>query len=389
MRILEPHSITVLTTDKCTAECRHCCMNSSPTRTHALTYEQIAAALRQLFDNFNIKVVIFAGGEPTLLGDDLLAAIRFCKMNGVISRIVTNAYWATSPEAALAKCTELREAGLDEFNVSMDDYHEPYIAFERVKMAYDAAMQLDFSAVVIANCVGKDSTLTPEFLEGQFGMSCVQMQRRFDVDGFSKFWERSEGGKAIVLSNTFVQRLGRGIDLVSDEECNYDSDMSDVPPEAEAFGGCPWAVRSCAISPRNHLVACCGFELQGNPILDFGKLTEHNAVDLVDRADNDLITNMIALIGPPKLMQLLKELVPDEVCFPRPIYHSYCETCHDLVGIEKNRRALYKHQGEFAEVILKARAELEEKFHEPGGRIDPSPIRLSGLRVVPAPAAKV
>jgi hypothetical protein len=384
MRILEPHTVTILTTDRCTAECRHCCMNSSPAREHQLTYAQIESGLRQMFDRYDIQVVVFAGGEPTLLGDDLLKSIAFCRLNGVISRLVTNAYWATSLEAAREKCKELRDAGLCEFNVSMDDYHEPYVAFERVKFAYKAALELDFTAVVIANCQGPESVLTPERLEQEFDMTCVQMQRRFDVDGFSKFFERQEAGKLVVLSNGYVQRIGRGIDLIDETECSFDTDMANVPPEAEAFGGCPWAVRSAAITPRNHLVACCGFELHGNPILDFGDLEEKPAAELLARADDDLITNMIALLGPPRIMQLLKEICPDEVSFPRERYHSYCETCQDLVGIEQNRRALYKYQGYFAEVIVDARAKIAENFLQPGGRIEPGPIRLPRLRVFPS-----
>lgn len=382
MRILEPHTVTILTTDKCTAECRHCCMNSSPAREHMLTYAQIESALRQLFKN-DIKVVVFAGGEPTLLGDDLLKSIAFCRLNGVVSRIVTNAYWAHSLEAAREKCRELRDAGLDEFNVSMDDYHEPYIAFDRVRNAYRAALELDFSAVVIANCMGPESVYTPEFLEKEFDLSGMKMQRRFDVDGFSQHFERQEAGKLIVISNGYVQRIGRGIDLVDESECSSDIDIAKVPPEVEVFGGCPWAVRSAAVSPRNHLVACCGFELHGNPILDFGDLGETPASELLDRADDDLITNMIALIGPPKIMQLLKQLCPDEVSFPRERYHSYCETCQDLVGIEQNRKALYKYQGYFAEIIIEARAKLSTRL-QPSGRVDTVPIRLPGVRVTDA-----
>ena len=384
MPILEPHTITILTTDKCTAECRHCCMNSGPAREHRLSYEQMESALRQLFARYDIKVVVFAGGEPTLLGNDLLRAISFCSLNGVVSRIVTNAYWAHSPEAAREKCRALRAAGLNEFNVSIDDYHDPYIAFDRVKNAYHAALEFDFSAVVIASCSGRETVLTPEFLEQEFGMKGVAMQRRFDVDGFSKRFEREEAGKLVVLSNGFVQRIGRGVDLIGEDECSSDVDMSDFPPEAEAFGGCPWAVRSAAVTARNHLVACCGFELQGNPILDFGDLGEHPVHELVERADNDLIANMIALLGPPRIMKLLKELCPDEVSFPRTRYHSYCETCQDLVGIERNRKALYKYQGMFAEVILEARRTMDTQFRQPGGRVDPGPVRVPQLRVVPA-----
>jgi hypothetical protein len=380
MRVLEPHTITVLTTDKCTAECRHCCMNSAPSREHRLTYEQMETALRDVFLHNDIKVVVFAGGEPTLLGDDLLRAISFCRLHGVVTRIITNAYWATSLPAARDKCRALREAGLEEFNVSTDDYHEPYIPLQHVKWAYEAAMELDFSAVVIANCMGPESMFTPEYLDGHFDMSGMTMQRRFDVNGGSNEFERQEAGKLLVISNAHLQRLGRGSQLIDEGECGNDVDIATVPPEVEMFGGCPYAARSPAISPRNHLVACCGFELHGNPVLDFGDLAEHGANDLLTRADDDLITNMIALIGPPKIMQLLKQLCPDEVSFPRARYNSYCETCQDLVGIEQNRRALYKYQGFFAEAILEARAQLGGRLL-PNGRVDNMPIKLTGLRV--------
>ena len=355
-RALVPHSITVLTTDRCTAECRHCCMNSSPARTNTLSYAQMAQSLGQMFDAYRISVVVFAGGEPTLLGDDLLRIIRFCKERGGITRIVTNSYWATSYEAALAKCRELRAAGLDEINLSMDDYHEAYVPLDRVRWAFQAAQQVDFAAIVIANACGPQSVLSPEFLEAEFGMSGSDMQRRFDVDGRSANYTRETEGRVILMSNGNVQRLGRGAEFIAPEECNSDT----LDNHVDEIGGCPHAVRSLAISPGNHLVSCCGFELHGNPILDFGDLDRNEFSTLVDRADDDLIVNMIAMIGPPKIKALLEEMCPDEVSFPKSRYQSYCEVCNDLVGIEKNRRALYKHQALFASTILKARAGQEQ-----------------------------
>jgi hypothetical protein len=354
-RALLPHSVTVLTTDRCTAECRHCCMNSSPSRTNTLTYEQMAQSLGQLFEGYRMSVVVFAGGEPTLLGDDLLKAIRFCKDHGVITRIVSNSYWATSPEAALEKCQELRAAGLDELNLSMDDYHEPYVPLERVRWAYQAALQVDFSAIVIANACGPQSVLSPEFLEAEFGMSKTPIQRRFDVDGRSSNYSREEDGRVILMSNGNVQRLGRGAEFIALDECNTDT----LENHVDQIGGCPHAVRSLAISPGNHLVSCCGFELHGNPILDFGDLDHASAGSLLDKADDDLLVNMISMVGPPKIKQILEGLCPDEISFPKTNYQSYCEVCNDLVGIEKNRLALYKYQSMFVDSILKARAEQE------------------------------
>ncbi|MBX3156914.1 MAG: radical SAM protein [Deltaproteobacteria bacterium] len=358
-QVLEPHTVTILTTDKCTARCRHCCMNSSPERANKLTHEQIATALGQMFQHYRMKVVVFAGGEPTLLGDDLLKSIAFCKKHGVGSRIVTNAYWADTPENATAMCKELREAGLDELNISMDDYHEPYVAFANVKRAWQAAKEFDFSAVAIANCYGPQSVLTPDFLEEELGMKeDVKIQRRFDVDGRSTGFEKQIHQTTFVLSNGNVQRLGRGADLIADEEIARESYNTHIA----TIGGCPHAVRAAALTPRNHLVSCCGFELHGNPILDFGEVTDGNLDRLVENADNDLIVNMIAMIGPPRIMELLKDFCPDEVSFPRSIYQSYCEVCHDLVGIAQNRQAMYKYQGMFASHILAAREGLAEKY---------------------------
>lgn len=359
-RILEPHSVTVLTTDTCTAECRHCCMNSSPARATRLSHEQMKSSLTQLFEAYDIGVVVFAGGEPLLLGDDLMKTITFCRDSEVRSRVVTNSYWASSPEAALAKCRELRAAGLDEINLSMDDYHEPYVPMQRVKWAYEAALQVDFSAVVIANSCGPQSVMSPEFLEREFGMETAEMQRRFDVDGRSSNYRKKIDGRVILMSNGNVQRLGRGAELIADEECSSDS----LARHIDEVGGCPHAIRSAAISPGNHLVSCCGFELHGNPILDFGDLGENKLTDLFDQADDDLIVNMIAMVGPPKIKQILEELCPDEVVFPKERYQSYCEVCQDLVGIKKNREAMDKYKSLFVEPILRVREEQARRARE-------------------------
>ncbi len=150
--------------------------------------------------------------------------------------------------------------------------------------------------MVIANACGPQSALSPMLLEKEFGMGDVPVQRRFDVNGHSNHYEKNVNGQVLVLSNGNVQRLGRGMELIADEETPTDCN----DPLSQMAGGCPHAVRSAAISPRNHMLSCCGFELHGNPILDFGDLARHSVTDLLGKADDDLIVNMIALIGPPR-----------------------------------------------------------------------------------------
>ena len=48
----------------------------------------------------SIKVVVFTGGECTLLKDDLISAICFCTNLGLKTRIVSNGHWGKSLETA-------------------------------------------------------------------------------------------------------------------------------------------------------------------------------------------------------------------------------------------------------------------------------------------------
>ena len=374
MRVFEPQQLTVLGTSKCTAACRHCCMNSSPERDDTLSWEQLERSLTQALTQLKLGVVIFAGGEPMLLGKTLYRAIRLCKDHGVMTRIVTNAYWATSPRVALMKLKELREAGLDELNISTDDYHLPFIKLQQVKYAYEAGLTLDFSAVVLANCYGPESELHPERIQREFSPT-EKMQQRFDADGDAVTYRCQKGEQLVVLSNAHLQRLGRGVAELKEEELpGHGKADADLDALAETVGGCPYAIRSAAISAKGHLVSCCGFEVEDNAVLDYGSLDTEPLHALLDRADNDLLSNLIALFGPVKLMRLLQQNCPDEVSFPRT-YRTYCEACYDLVTIPKNREALYRHSGQYAEMILKLRSLLKERYGQ-SGRVELPPQQL-------------
>lgn len=371
MRVLEPHTLTVLPTSRCTAECRHCAMSSGPHRTESIGQEDLEKILTEVFAAApSLQIVVFAGGEPTLIGDALHRAIRLCAGHGLLTRVVTNAYWATSAEVARDKVQALRDAGLHELNISTDDFHLPFVSLQRVRWAFEAAIEAGFLSVVITTCCGGDAQLQPEALLAEFGGPAVasrslggEMKLRFDDEG-EQLANYSEFGRtSLVLSNNAVQAIGAGVEGLHDWEL---PDQPPVEERARTRLGCIYTLRSAAISPNGHLLACCGFELEGNEVLDFGDATTEPMSALLDRADDDLLANMIALVGPPNIKRILESAVPDEVSFSRERYRSYCEVCSDLVKIEQNRRALYRHQGRFAPAIAAARERLKARFTHKG-----------------------
>jgi hypothetical protein len=314
-----PEQMTILTTSACTARCAHCLVRSGPERSDTLRYDEIAGAVGCAHRAGPLTVVVFAGGEPTMLGEDLLDAIAYVNGMGIGTRIVTNASWATDAESALEMVTRLREAGLDEVNFSADDFHLPFIPLDNVVHAWKACKGMGFRSVVIALSSGPGSKLGPEEMMEALG---ERVPVTYDDDG--NVLDRPEpapDGTSYLIANNNVYRIGRGQKL-------RETYVSFPRSPQHLDRPCPWAIRSAALSPKNHLVACCGIEAEGNEVLDFGSVDEASVEELVGRANDDPVVVGIAELGPFHMMDRAKKLDPS-LRFRRR-YAAICEICEDV-----------------------------------------------------------
>jgi len=356
MMYLSPHQLTILTTSQCTAACGHCSMNSGPERRDRLNFATIRKAIDGLRAVGKLHTVIFAGGEPTLMGNTLLDALAYVDSLGLNSRIVTNVSWAISEVKTKSKLEELRSAGLRELNISADDHHLPWIPFDNVLRCWHAAKGMGFDAVVIANCYGPRSLITPDWIEAKLGET---LSRRFDGDGAEGALPKpATDGTVYALSNSFMQRLGRAHTETSDQDFYFPDDLS------ELSGGCPWALRSPALSPLGHLVACCGMEAEHNPILDFGDTQEEPVAAIAERADDSVLLNAVALLGPDFLKSFVQKHDPS-ISF-RKRYASVCEICEDVVSRAGVRDVLARHKAELAMHVIAARARADDTTYPTG-----------------------
>lgn len=350
--VVQPRQFTIMTTNTCTAECAHCSVHSSPTRRGALTDEQIICAIDAVHRRGPLTVVIFAGGEPTLLGQHLLNAIAHVDSLDLISRLVTNAHWATSAATARARVAELRNAGLRELNISCDDHHIPYIPLDRVCNAWNAAKHAGFDAVVIASASGPNSHLTPTAIQELLG---EEMPLAFDDSGYAT--PRVASGRTMyLLSNANIQLLGRACATVESSSLSFPvhQDVLDQP--------CKWIQHTPALSPTNHLLSCCGTEANGKPHLDYGDLGTDTVDGLLDRANDSVIVNAIATVGPYRLMKFLHGVEPT-LQF-RSLYSGVCEVCEHLFSRAEVVAALEQRLPELATAVLLAKATSRKQLLE-------------------------
>ena len=86
----------------------------------ALSYVEQAARIP------GIRGISVTGGEPFVEYELLHSVISTARQNGLRSRVVTNGYWAATPQRALKKLKRLVDAGLTEISLSSDALHETY-----------------------------------------------------------------------------------------------------------------------------------------------------------------------------------------------------------------------------------------------------------------------
>jgi hypothetical protein len=138
----------LLLTYECNYECDHCFVWSGPRQTGTMTIRQVEEILRQAMDLGTIEWIYFEGGEPFLYYAVMLSGVQRAAALGFQVGIVSNGYWATGVEDAIAWLTPL--TGLvQDLSMSSDTYHGGDEPADHVRHARVAADQLDIPLGVI------------------------------------------------------------------------------------------------------------------------------------------------------------------------------------------------------------------------------------------------
>ena len=134
--------VHILLTYQCTSECDHLFLLCSPGREGTFTIGQLRESLREIKRIKTVDTVYFEGGEPFLFYSVLLAGLRMVYDAGLQSGIVTNGYWATSPEDAEQWLRPMLDLGVADFSVSDDEFHSTKGKESSGAIAYRVAKKL-------------------------------------------------------------------------------------------------------------------------------------------------------------------------------------------------------------------------------------------------------
>ena len=149
---MELSSLHILLTFQCIFECEHCFVWGSPSQQGTMTLTQIRQVLDQARQTGSIEKIFFEGGEPFLYYPLLLNGVRLAANMGFKVGLVTNAYWANSPEDAVEFLRPFSSL-IEDLTISSDLYHYSESMSRQANNALAAAEELNIAIDMI--CVAQ------------------------------------------------------------------------------------------------------------------------------------------------------------------------------------------------------------------------------------------
>lgn len=323
INVLPPKMVTFITTFKCTAQCLNCCFQCSPKVTKMMTFSEMKMYLDKCLSVYasSLKVLVITGGECFLLYEDIKRIIKYASEKGLITRIVTNGFWATSYRVAYKKIEELKKNGLEEINFSTGDEHQEWVKFKNIRNASLAAARLGFEAVINIETKDKSKFNIINYLEKD--------------EVFCKFVER----EAIKLNSGIWMPYKRNDENISHADAII----------YEKVGRCHDLFNNIPINPYGEVLACCGLMAERIKIMRLGNINKFDIKSLYESSFADILKLWIHTEGPYEVLKYIYSLKGENI--EKECKHG-CEYCREIFSSFDNIRILWKNYHNFSTNIL-------------------------------------
>ncbi|ROS90936.1 4Fe-4S cluster-binding domain-containing protein [Muribaculaceae bacterium Isolate-039 (Harlan)] len=293
-------SLSLVTTYKCTASCANCCFECNPNRSEKMPLNIAKKYIDEVISVFNeIEVVVLTGGECFIDLPYLISLINYIADKELICRVVTNAFWAKTKDAAISVLKRCKNAGLAELNISTGDEHQIFIPFENIKNVIHAATALDILTVVNVESGSR---------------------RNFGVNNILQ----DEDVKLILHGNKNIKlHIAPGLWMPFTEESLslFRNKKENVPYFLKER--CHNIFNGITISPEGKMLSCCGLPVLYIPYFNLGDLEFGNLYNQYIAQFDDFLKIWLFVSGPWKILSFIGEKLNIDI----PECHVIAHTC--------------------------------------------------------------
>ncbi len=297
-------ALYVSLTQKCPIRCRHCFVESGPTRKEHASLADYRKWIDQIASAKNLELVVFSGGEPFSHPIALRYGLDVCAQADCYSIVSTSGYWAKSRSSADELLSSF--SGVRCLWLSTDVYHEEFVPLRFLRNATESAASLNIDvAFQIVDDAPDDSQFIDKF-EREVG---------FDLVGPDQIYI------------TPLTMVGRAAKELGSEGTTSDADVEQVPDIPCVWLGTPW------LHENGVLCACPNLDVlqRRNHPLQIGNLTHDDFESVSAQANTDLYIQALRVFGP---RWVVENLPVERWGWERSEFRgqTICDLCHSLAA---------------------------------------------------------
>ncbi|MCP3940357.1 MAG: radical SAM protein [Desulfobacteraceae bacterium] len=108
---------------RCNIKCEHCVAVQDIPDTRKMDHTRARKIIVEMAQA-GVGGISFSAGEPFLYFNEMVDLVKLCSQMGIYTRIVTNSFWARTPESSDNFILKLKENGLCQLRLSYSRWHQ-------------------------------------------------------------------------------------------------------------------------------------------------------------------------------------------------------------------------------------------------------------------------
>lgn len=281
----------------------------------------------------SLKILVLTGGECFLLNNDLNKIIEYANSKGLLTRIVTNGYWAKTYNEAYTILQKLRNSGLNEINFSTGDDHQEWIPYDNIVNGCMASMDLGLTCLV--NVETHDSSK----FTGDIFQQDHRLVTYFDISKYKH-----------------PLKIEQGVWIPFDKKTSVSYEK--IQNKEDVNNRCSSLFNTIPINPYSNMSSCCGLPSEHIIPLRLGNLENRSVKELYESQFEDLLKIWIFLDGPHKVIKFIY----NQRGIKKNVFGHICSACSEIFKDNDNIQWVKDHYSEIMPSIMFKYIMLKKTF---------------------------
>ncbi len=111
---------------RCNIRCEHCVATDTVSDGRKMRHDKAKELIAELAEA-GVGGISFSAGEPMLYPREIGELVKLCRQVDIYTRIVTNSFWAKTPESGDRSVAELQGNGLSQLRLSYSRWHQKHV----------------------------------------------------------------------------------------------------------------------------------------------------------------------------------------------------------------------------------------------------------------------